>query len=110
MRTTILLLCFLPLLLFAQKPVSIEEKTKNMKASPGFFPFYWDEGSGKIWLQVPAGTTEFLYVTSLPSGLGSNDVGLARGITGRSTLLRINRVGNKLLLTEPNYNCRASTS
>lgn len=110
MRTTILLLCLLPFLSFSQKSASIEEKTKNMKAFPGFFPFYWEEVSGKVWLQVPAGTTELLYVTSLPSGLGSNDVGLDRGITGRTSLLRINRVGNKLLLTEPNFNYRAVTT
>ncbi|HEY1021193.1 MAG TPA: DUF5117 domain-containing protein, partial [Flavisolibacter sp.] len=81
-----------------------------MKAFPGFFPFYWDEVSGKIWLQVPAATTELFYLASLPAGLGSNDVGLDRGIIGRTHLLRINRVGNKLLLTEPNFNYRAVTT
>ncbi|HEV7331180.1 MAG TPA: zinc-dependent metalloprotease [Flavisolibacter sp.] len=110
MRITILFLCFFPLLLAAQKLSTIEEKTKNMKAFPGFFPFYWDEASGKIWLQVPSHSKEILYQTSLPAGLGSNDVGLDRGITGRTYLLKINRVGNKLLLTEPNTYYRAVTN
>jgi hypothetical protein len=44
----------LPLLLSAQKLPSIEDKTKNMTAYPGFFPFYWDDATGKIWLQIPA--------------------------------------------------------
>lgn len=110
MRRIFLLLCLFPLFSVAQKLATIEEKTKNMKAFPGFFPFYWDEGTGKIWLQVPAATTELLYLASLPAGLGSNDVGLDRGIIGRTQLLRINRVGNKLLLTEPNFNYRAVTT
>jgi hypothetical protein len=110
MRITILLLFLFPFFSSAQKLTTIEEKTKNMKAYPGFFPFYWDEASGKIWLQIPAQTTEILYQTSLPAGLGSNDVGLDRGIIGRTALLRINRTGNKLLLTEPNFNFRAITS
>lgn len=110
MRRIFLLLCLLPLFSVAQKLTTIEEKTKNMKAFPGFFPFYWDEGTGKIWLQVPAATSELLYLASLPAGLGSNDVGLDRGIIGRSQLLRINRVGNKLLVTEPNFNYRAVTA
>ncbi|MDQ3278289.1 MAG: zinc-dependent metalloprotease [Bacteroidota bacterium] len=110
MRSIVLALFFFPFFLSAQKLASIEDKTKNMKAYAGFLPFYWDEAAGKIWLQVPLQTGELLYQTSLPAGLGSNDVGLDRGLTGRTYLLKINRVGNKLLLTEPNFSYRAVTN
>lgn len=110
MRNVFLLIFFIPLLLWAQKPASIEDKTKNMKAYPGFFPFYWEEATGKLWLQVPSERTEVLYQTSLPAGLGSNDIGLDRGLLGHTYLLKISRVGNKLLLTEPNSAFRAVTT
>jgi hypothetical protein len=37
---------------FAQKLPSIFEKTANLKKYDGFMPFYWDEDSGKIWLEI----------------------------------------------------------
>lgn len=110
MKTLLLLLLTFPLFSTAQKLPSIEDKTKNGKAYPGFFPFFWDEAAGKIWLQVPAQPSEVLYQVSLSSGLGSNDVGLDRGINGHTYLLRIHRVGNKLLFTEPNTYYRAVTN
>lgn len=110
MRKNFLLLLLFPVLLSAQISVSIEEKIKNMKAYPGFFPFYWEETTGKIWLQVPLDKKEILYQTSLPGGLGSNDVGLDRGLLGHTYLLRLSRAGNKLLLTEPNSGFRAVTN
>ncbi len=100
----------LPVIVQAQKLPSIDDKTKNMTAYPGFFPFYWDEASGKIWLQIPAQPKEVLYQTSLPAGLGSNDIGLDRGLLGRTHLLQINRVGNKILFREPNQYYRASAA
>ncbi|RYZ30851.1 MAG: DUF5117 domain-containing protein, partial [Sphingobacteriales bacterium] len=50
---------------------------------------------------------EILYINSLPAGLGSNDVGLDRGILGDSRIVRFNRTGRKLLMTQPNYDYRA---
>ncbi len=110
MRRSLLLFFLLPLFMQAQKLPSIEDKTKNMTAYPGFFPFFWDEGTGKIWLQFPAQPKEVLYQTSLPAGLGSNDLRLDRGLMGKTSLLQINRVGNKLMLREPNQYYRASSS
>jgi hypothetical protein len=34
-----------------------------------------EETTGKIWLQIDKLDEEILYQTSLPAGLGSNDVG-----------------------------------
>ena len=60
----------------AQQGSTIAEKTKGMKLYNGFINYYWDESTGKIWLQIDELDKEILYQTSLPAGLGSNDIGL----------------------------------
>lgn len=110
MKKWLLLFFLVPFSVIAQKLPSIDDKTRTMKAFPGFFPFYWEEATGKIWLQIPKGSVEALYQTSLPAGLGSNDIGLDRGIIGHTYLLKFNKVGNKILLTEPNMDFRAVTT
>ena len=54
--------------------------------------------------------TEILYQTSLPAGLGSNDLGLDRGRMGETYVIKFTRVGNKILMTQSNYNFRAVTN
>ena len=103
------LFCCLPTLLFAQKLPTIEEKTSGMKKHEGFLDFYWDENTGKIWLDISKPETEILYVTSLPAGLGSNDIGLDRGSLGETKIVKFNRVGRKVLMVQPNYAYRASS-
>ena len=107
MRKLFLLLLLLPLCAFAQKLPTIEEKTKDLKKQEGFLSFYWDENAGKIWLEISKTDTELLYVTSLPAGLGSNDIGLDRGLLGAERIVKFSKVGRKILLIQPNYNYRA---
>ena len=108
MRIILMLLCF-PFLLQAQNN-SIAEKTKNMELRKGFYDFYWDNTNGKIYLVVDKLNMPFLYVNSLPAGLGSNDIGLDRGQLGDSRIVYFNRVGKKLFLTQPNLDYRAVTN
>ncbi len=108
MRIILMLLCF-PFLLQAQNN-SIAEKTKNMELRKGFYDFYWDNTNGKIYLVVDKLNIPFLYVNSLPAGLGSNDIGLDRGQLGESRIVYFNRVGKKLFLTQPNLDYRAVTN
>jgi hypothetical protein len=107
MRKTILLLLLLPLFTTGQKLPSIEDKTNGLKKYEGYFPFYWDENSGKLWLEIDKLDTEFLYVVSLPSGLGSNDIGLDRGLLGEDRVVKFTKTGRKVLLIQPNYGYRA---
>lgn len=88
---------------------SIAEKTKGFEALPGYFPLYWDAKGGKIWLEIDRWNAEFLYIESLPVGIGSNDLGLDRGQLGASRVVRFERGGPKVLLIESNYNFRAIT-
>ena len=104
-----LLLCwFAPVC--AQKTQTITEKVAGMQKFPGFIPFYWDAKTGKIWLEIDKWNTEFLYVESLPAGIGSNDIGLDRGQLGDSSIVRFDRSGPRVLLVAPNYSFRALTN
>jgi len=91
------------------RPQTISEKVAGMQKFPGYFPFYWDSKAGKIWLEIDKWSSEFLYVESLPAGIGSNDIGLDRGQLGNSFVVRFDRSGPKVLLVAPNYDFRAST-
>src|SRR6185437_4141914 len=92
------------------KPLpSIEQKTANMEKMPGFFTYYWDAREGKIWLQVDKWNTEFLYVESLPNGVGSNDIGLDRGQPGETQVVHFERSGPRVLLVAENERYRAVT-
>ena len=91
------------------KTPSISEKTSGMQKFSGFFNFYWDAKAGRIWLEIESLNTEFLYVSSLPSGVGSNDIGLDRGQLGGEHVVKFIRSGPKILLLEPNYGYRATT-
>ena len=77
----------------AKAPPTITEKVAGMEKFPGYFPFYWDAKAGKIWLEIDKWNSEFLYVESLPAGIGSNDIGLDRGQLGQSHIVRFERTG-----------------
>ena len=106
----IYLFCLISLCSFAQSASKMTEKTKNMKRYDGYFTYWWDATNGKIWLQVDKFNKEFLYVNSLPAGLGSNDIGLDRGLIGNTRIVSFNKVGKKLFLVQSNYNYRASSA
>ena len=88
---------------------TITEKTAGMEKFPGYFPFYWDAKAGKVWLEIDKWNSEFLYVESLPAGIGSNDIGLDRGQLGQSFVVRLERTGPKVLLIASNYGFRANS-
>ncbi|MFN5761428.1 MAG: zinc-dependent metalloprotease, partial [Sphingobacteriales bacterium] len=54
--------------------------------------------------------SEILYVSSLPAGLGSNDVGLDRGKSDGGLIVKFSRVGKKVFMVQPNYDFRASSN
>ncbi len=93
-----------------KKVPTIEQKTVNMKKMPGFFTCYWEEKTGKIWLQIDKFNQEFLYINSLAAGVGSNDIGLDRGQLGSTRIVKFQRVGPKVILLQPNYSFRAISS
>jgi hypothetical protein len=86
---------------------SFEKKVDKLQKIDGYMPLYWDARSGKMYLEIGRFNREFLYQVSLPAGLGSNPVGLDRGQLGRTFVVYFERVGNKVLMMQPNYRYRA---
>ena len=100
------LIIFLPLAK-GQKINDIITRTQGLTKFTGYFNFYIDEKTGHILLEIDKLNTEFLYVNSLPAGVGSNDLGLDRGQIGDSRIVKFIKSGPKILLLQPNYSYRA---
>jgi Met-zincin/Domain of unknown function (DUF5117) len=115
LATSVAILLLVVLNVLAQRPnsetktPSISEKVAGRQKFPGYFPFYWDAKAGKIWLEIDKWNSEFLYVESLPAGIGSNDIGLDRGQLGQSYVVRFERIGPKVLLIAANQTYRANS-
>jgi hypothetical protein len=109
MKYIFLLLVIVAGQLYAQNLPTITERTRDMKRLGGFLNCYWEGANGRIWLEIADDGREMLYQQSLPSGLGSNDIGLDRGLLGSTRIVKFIRSGTKLLLVEPNYRFRAVT-
>jgi len=86
---------------------AIAEKMAGAQKLTGYFNLYWDAKTGKLWLEVDKWGAEFLYQSSLPAGIGSNDIGLDRGQMGSTRIVRFERTGPKILLLQSNLDYRA---
>jgi hypothetical protein len=91
-------------------PQSIEDRTQGMKKLDGYFPLYWDERTGSLFVEISRFDSDFLFNTGLSAGLGSNDIGLDRGSgRGGGRLVRFERVGPQIFLVQPNQSFRSSS-
>ena len=77
------------LLLFVAATVSAQD----------FMPVEFDATTGKLMMHINHIGDEFLYVVSLPAGVGSNPIGLDRGEMGETHVVRFDRVGPNVLRT-----------
>ena len=91
-------------------PKSFAALTRGLQKLDGYFPLYWDAAQGKLLLEVSRWNTEFLYQVSLPTGVGSNPLGLDRGQLGDTHVVLFERTGPKVLLVETNQRYRAITN
>lgn len=106
----VLLLCVSPFVGAQDRPQGIGIRTKNWQKIDGYMPLYWDRESGKLYMEISRFHQEFLYQVSLPTGVGSNPIGLDRGQLGDTHVVYFERVGPKVLMIEPNYSYRALTT
>jgi len=88
----------------------IEQRTAGMQKIDGYFPLYWDDRTGSMFLEISRMDSEFLMATGLAAGLGSNDIGLDRGQGGGGRVLYFQHVGPKVLLVQPNQSFRSSSA
>jgi hypothetical protein len=108
------IVAILPVLLQAQQqrpgPLpSIDDRTSGMKKIDGYFPLYWDERTGSMFLEIPRLDSDFLYSLGLSAGLGSNDIGLDRGEGGGGRIVQFQRVGPRVMLVQANQSFRSSS-
>jgi DNA-binding transcriptional regulator YbjK len=89
---------------------SFSEATRGLQKLDGYVPLYWDAEHGKLLMEITRFDAEFLYQVSLPTGVGSNPLGLDRGQLGDTHVVRFERAGPKVLLVEPNQRYRAITT
>ena len=83
------------------------------KLLKGFFEFSYSSEDGRIILKLNKSKhleKNFLYVSSLSQGIGSNDIGLDRGQLGEERLVYFKKMGNKIMLVQPNLIFRSSSS
>jgi hypothetical protein len=89
---------------------SVESKTAGLERRQGLFEIHLDRKLGKVWLEVPPPgrsglVAELLYVEGLLAGQGALPSGLDRGRLGRARVVRLRRVGHRLLVeaVDPRY-------
>ena len=125
-RFCVFTLALLPSVLCAQQPgggrggaggvpvppriPTIEERVAGMQKLDGYFPLYWDDRTGTLYLEIPRFDSPFLYTTGLAAGLGSNDIGLDRGQAGGGKIVSFERVGPRVLLVQGNESFRSSSA
>ena len=93
---------------FAQNKV--KQDNNSLINFQGFFNFSYSENKDRIYLEVNSLNKQFLYVSALSQGIGSNDIGLDRGQLGVRKIVFFKKTGNKLLLIEPNLKYIAETN
>ncbi len=91
------------------RPPAIADRTAGMQKLDGFMPLYWDEASGTLFMEIGRFNQELIHLAGLSSGLGSNDIGLDRAQLGGTRIVKFERVGPKIFMTEPNYDYRADS-
>lgn len=90
-------------------PVSVFSIGKEYN---GFFDFSYNESNGSVHLKVDRKDhvdKPFLYVNGLSAGIGSNDIGLDRGQLGNERVVHFSKMGNKLMLIQPNLEYRSTS-
>jgi hypothetical protein len=103
-------------LLFLSQVVQAKENNKDfMKAKqsmPGFVEIVYANAEDKVYLALDIAqlNQQMLFQSSLPQGVGSNDIGLDRGQLGDTRLVEFQRFGNKILLKQLNTDYRASAT
>ena len=93
----------------AKDKASYDEFIKGKATQQGYFSFYLDDETGKVFLEIDKFEEEFLFQSGLPHGVGSNDIGLDRGQLGDTRLVRFECVGDKVFLRQLNTYYRADT-
>jgi hypothetical protein len=91
-----------------QPSTTIASRTAGFERRDGFIPLYLDSRQGRLYAELPSGTTRALFWTGLATGFGSNPVGLDRGASGDEQVVRFDRDGDRVLMVFENMGYRTS--
>jgi len=83
---------------------SISAITANFKKQEGYFNFYADEKTGKVYLEIDKFDKDFLYFASLVDGVGNG--GPERG-QATNFIVKFEKVGPKIFMVQNNEYYRA---
>ncbi len=89
---------------------TIENKTAGMQRLAGYFPLYWDADAGTLYMEIPRLDTE------VASSFGARERSrfqrhrLDRATVTGTRIVRFERVGQKVLMVQPNYDFRSSST
>ncbi|NMH66869.1 zinc-dependent metalloprotease [Shewanella salipaludis] len=114
-RIGLLALAGVSLLTMTQAAVAKSQDTspaaivKQSHKAKGFINLYYSDERGELYLEANRLNSPFLLVTSLPQGVGSNDIGLDRGQLGQTRMVQFERQGPFLILKQLNTRYRADS-
>lgn len=82
-----------------------------LETHSGFIDLVYDAEEDKVHLQIDKTQLgqQMIFQSSLPRGVGSNDIGLDRGQLSSTRLVKFERFGNKIFLQQLNTDYRASS-
>lgn len=83
----------------AKPAATLAAITQNLKRFDGFYNFYYDDKTGKVYLELDRFNEEFLYFRSMPEGIGNG--GPERG-QASAVVAKFIKAGAKVLLMQPN--------
>jgi len=96
---------------FAQNSADYADLIDGLELRDGFIPLYVDASDGRILARLSVGEDNeldrMIYTARLTSGLGSNPVGLDRGLGSSSEILRFFRVNDRVFAEFENTGYRA---
>ena len=91
------------------EPSSLDVIVDGLEHMDGFYDLYWDAEDGRLLLDIDRLDEEFIYVSSMARGVGSNDLGLDRGQLGDTRLVSFQRSGPRILMVQKNLGFRATS-
>ncbi len=82
-------------------------KVSSLQRIDGYLPMYWDNGRGRILLEIPKLNDDLLYFAGVSKGIGSVALGVDRGASYASTVIHFERVGPRVQVVQSNLKFRA---
>ena len=102
-----LLSAALPLSAAGAQGVGIAGKTAGFEKRDGFIPAYVNPATGKLLLEIPRDSMRALLMVTQATGFGSNPIGIDRGSSEGSDVVRFDRDGERVLVVLENWRYRS---